>query len=156
MRLIRVGICALLAFAVLSFGAVEEWSQAVLGVGASILLVYWALRQYALDSEQISIPHEIVPLCALALLGVVQFAFSLTASRYATRTELQLLITYLVLIFLMAQCYKRSSHWRGYLWFVMSLGFFVSIFGILQYLTFNDKLYWARVMHYGGFPSGLM
>jgi O-antigen ligase len=154
MKLLRLGICALLAFAVLSFGAVEEWSQAVLAIGASLLLVFWALRQYLQDAEKISIPSEIVPLCALALLAVVQLVFSLTASRYATRMELQLLLIYLVLIFLMAQCYTRTHHWRGYLWFVMSLGFFVSIFGILQYLTFNGKLYWTRVMHYGGIPFG--
>jgi O-antigen ligase len=154
MKLLRLGICALLAFAVLSFGAVEEWSQAVLGIGASLLLVFWALRQYLRDAEKISIPSEIVPLCALALLAVVQLVFSLTASRYATRMELQLLLIYLVLIFLMAQCYTRTHHWRGYIWFVMSLGFFVSIFGILQYLTFNGKLYWTRVMHYGGIPFG--
>jgi len=154
MRVIRLGICGLLAFAVLSFGAVEEWSQALLGVGAALLLVYWALRQYILDAEQISIPQEIVPLCAFALFGALQFVFSLTASRFATRMELQLLCTYLMLMFLMAQCYTRTSHWRGYVWFVMSLGFFVSIFGILQYLTFNGKLYWVRVMHYGGIPFG--
>jgi O-antigen ligase len=154
MKVIRVGICVLLAFAVLSFGAVEEWAQAVLGIGASVLLAYWALRQYFLDAEQISISPEIAPLCALALLGVLQLVFSLTTSRYATRMELQLLFTYLVLIFLMMQSFTRVSHWRGYLWFVMSLGFFVSIFGILQHLTFNGKLYWARVMHYGGLPFG--
>jgi O-antigen ligase len=154
MKVIRVGICVLLAFAVLSFGAVEEWSQAVLEIGASLLLVYWALRQYALNAEQVLIPQEIVPLCALALLGVVQFVFQLTASRYSTRIELQLLFTYIILIFLMAQAYTRTSHWRGYIWFVMFLGFFVSIFGILQYLTFNQKLYWARVMRYGGIPFG--
>src|SRR5260370_41103792 len=44
------------------------------------------------------------------------------------------------------------NHWRGLLWFLMSLGFFVSVFGILQHLTFNGKLYWFRVMRYGGFP----
>jgi O-antigen ligase len=58
------------------------------------------------------------------------------------------------LVFLMAQAYSRISHWRGYIWFVMLLGFFVSIFGILQYLTFNGRLYWARVMRYGGIPFG--
>src|SRR5260370_40754063 len=46
------------------------------------------------------------------------------------------------------------NHWRGLLWFLMSLGFFVSVFGILQHLTFNGKLYWFRVMRYGGFPFG--
>jgi O-antigen ligase len=46
------------------------------------------------------------------------------------------------------------SHWRGFLWFLMSLGFFVSVFGVLQHLTFNGKLYWFRVMRYGGYPFG--
>src|SRR5260221_12395031 len=36
----------------------------------------------------------------------------------------------------------------------MSLGFLVAIFGILQHLTFNGKLYWFREMHYGGIPFG--
>ena len=30
----------------------------------------------------------------------------------------------------------------------------MSIFGILQYLTFNGKLYWFRVMRFGGIPFG--
>jgi O-antigen ligase len=153
MKPIRVGICVLVAFAVLCFGAVEEWSQAVLAVGASVLLVYWAARQYVHKSEQLSIPREIIPLCGFALLGVLQLAFH-TASRYATRMELQLLCIYLILLFLMTQSFTRARHWRTYVWFVMALGFAVSIFGILQYLTFNNKLYWARVMHYGGIPFG--
>jgi O-antigen ligase len=154
MKLLRFGICALLAFAVLAFGAVEEWSQAVLGVGASLLLVYWAVQVFRQKSEQLSIPQEVIPLGGLGLLGVVQIVFHLTASRYSTRVELQLLCTYLVLVFLMTQSYTRTSHWRGYLWFAMALGFFVSIFGILQYLTFNGKLYWTRVMRFGGIPFG--
>ena len=150
----RVGICCLLAFAVLSFGAVEEWSQAVLQVGASLLLVFWALRQYLHKTEQLFISPEVFPLSAFALVGVLQFAVPLTASRYDTRMELQLLLTYLVVLFLMSQAYLRTSHWRGYIWFLMTLGFFVSIFGILQYLTFNGKLYWFRTMRYGGIPFG--
>jgi O-antigen ligase len=154
MRFVRVGICCLLAFAVLSFGAVEEWSQAVLEVGASLLLVFWAIRQYYLKADHLSILAEILPLAAFALLGVLQFVFHLTASRYDTRIELQLLFTYLIVLFLMSQAYSRTSHWRGYVWFLMTLGFCVSVFGILQYLTFNGKLYWVRTMRYGGFPFG--
>jgi len=30
----------------------------------------------------------------------------------------------------------------------------ISIFGILQHLTFNGKLYWFREIHYGGIPFG--
>ena len=36
----------------------------------------------------------------------------------------------------------------------MSFGFLVAIFGILQQLTFNGKLYWFREMRYGGIPFG--
>ena len=154
MRFFRVGICCLLAFAVLSFGAVEEWSQAVLEVGAAVLLVVWAIRQYRLKAELLSIPPEFLPLCAFALVVVVQLAFHLTASRYYTRIELQLLITYLIVVFLMSQAFSRRGHWRAFVWFLMALGFFVSVFGILQHLTFNGKLYWFRVMRFGGVPFG--
>ncbi|HVM76071.1 MAG TPA: O-antigen ligase family protein [Candidatus Saccharimonadales bacterium] len=154
MRFVRVGICILLTFGVLAFGAVEEWAQAVLQVGAAMLLVLWALRIYRRKSEQLVIPPEFLPLCAFALLVVVQWVFRLTASRYYTRSDLQLLVLYMIVVFLMSQSYTRTSHWRGFLWFAMSLGFLVSIFAILQYLTFNGKLYWFRTMRSGGLPFG--
>jgi O-antigen ligase len=154
MRFFRVGICCLLAFAVLAFGATEAWSQAVLEVGAAVLLVVWAIRQYRQKAEYLSISPEFVPLCAFALVAVLQLVFHLTASRFYTRIELQLLTTYLIVVFLMSQSFSRKGHWRAFAWFVMTLGFFVSIFGILQSLTFNGKLYWFRVMRFGGLPFG--
>jgi O-antigen ligase len=154
MKVFRVGICCLVAFAVLSFGATEEWSQAVLEVGAAVLLVLWAVRQYRVEGEQLLIAPELLPLFAFALVAAFQLVFHLSASRYYTRVELQLLVTYLILLFLMSQAYSRRDHWRGFVWFLMTLGFVVSIFGILQYLTFNGKLYWFRVMRFGGLPFG--
>jgi len=154
MRFVRVGICALLAFGVLAFGAVEEWAQAVLQAGAAILLLVWALRIYRRKSEQLVIPPEFLPLCAFALVVLAQWVFRLTASRYYTRSDLQLLALYTIVVFLMSQAYSRTSHWRGFVWFLMTLGFFVSIFAILQHLTFNGKLYWFRTMRFGGIPYG--
>jgi O-antigen ligase len=154
MKPVRVGICCLLAFAVLSFGAVEEWSQAVLEAGASLLLLFWSIRLYYRKAGHFTVPPETLPLTAFALVAVMQVAFHLTASRYFTRIELQLLFTYLIMIFLMSQAYSRTSHWRGFFWFLMSLGFFVSIFAILQYLTSNGKLYWVRTTHEGVTPYG--
>jgi O-antigen ligase len=154
MRFLRIGICGLLAFAVLAFGATEEWSQAVLEAGAAVLLLVWAVEQYRRRAEQLVIPPEFLPLFAFALVAVVQLVFHFTASRYYTRIELQLLTTYLIVIFLMSQAFSRRGHWRAFVWFVMILGFFVSIAGILQSLTFNGKLYWFRVMRFGGLPFG--
>ncbi len=154
MRFFRVGICCLLAFAVLSFGATEEWSQAVLEAGAAFLLVMWSIRQYRSRADLLSISPEFPPLGVFALVVVAQLVFRLTASRYYTRIELQLLVTYLIVVFLMSQVFTRRGHWRTFVWFLMTLGFFVSILGILQHLTFNGKLYWFRVMRFGGLPFG--
>lgn len=154
MRFLRVGICGLLAFGVLAFGATEEWSQAILEVGAAVLLLVWAVQQYRQKTEQAVISPEILPLLAFALVVIVQLVFHLTASPYYTRVGLQLLVAYLIVIFVMSQAFSRGAHWRGFLWFLMSFGFFVSLLGILQHLTFNGKLYWFRVMRYGGLPFG--
>jgi O-antigen ligase len=154
MKLLRVGTCILLSFAVLAYGGVEEWSQAILEVGFALLLVIWALRIYVWKQEAIAISPLMPPLLGFALVVMVQLIFHRTASVYETRMQLQLLIVYLILLLLLPQAYYRMNHWRGLLWFLMSLGFFVSVFGILQHLTFNGKLYWFRVMRYGGYPFG--
>jgi len=154
MRLFRIAIYVLLAFSVLAYGCVEEWSQAVLEISLAWLLVFWAIRQYRRRSEQVVLSSLFLPLATLALLVFVQMVFRTTASLYHTRVELQLLVAYLTLLLLLTQAFYRSHHLRGLVWFLMCLGFFVSIFGILQHFTFNDKLYWFRVMHHGGNPFG--
>jgi O-antigen ligase len=154
MKFLRVALCVLIAFAVLAFGAVEEWAQAGLEVGAAVLLVYWAIRLYVFQTEQIFVSPFFLPLTAFLVVVVAQLTFRTTASSYNTRVELLLLMGYLILIHLMSQAYLQSRHWRGLVWFLMGLGFFVCIFGILQHLTFNGKLYWFREMRYGGIPFG--
>jgi O-antigen ligase len=154
MRLFRIAIFVLLAFSVLAYGCVEEWSQAVLEISLAWLLVYWAIRQYRRRSEQVVLSPLFLPLATLALPVFAQMIFHTTASLYHTRIELQLLVAYLILLLLLTQAFYRSHHLRGLVWFLMSLGFCVSIFAILQYLTSNGKLYWFRVVRYGGLPFG--
>src|SRR5271165_809077 len=112
MRPVRIGICILIAFAVLSFGAVEEWSQAVLEVGAASLLLYWSIQFYRQKSERIVVSPFFWPLTALALVILAQIVFHTTASSYNTRIELQLLITYLIIIHLMNQAFQNGSQYR--------------------------------------------
>ena len=154
MTFLRVGICVLLAFGVLAFGGVEEWAQAVLEVGFSALFIAWAVRQYWQKSEQVQLSPLFLPLAAFALVAVIQLVFHTTASHYNTRMELQILAAYLMALFLMPQAWQRVSDWRGALWFLMTLGFCVSVLGLLQSLTFNGRLYWVRVLRYGGTPFG--
>src|SRR5215467_8507347 len=155
MKLIRTGLFVILAFAVLSHGAVEPWARGILECLGGGLLVLWALRYFPADeAREIVLPQLLFPMAALALLVFAQWALGLTASRFATRTELFLLLSMMILLFLAAQAFRTLSDWRTFAWFIMILAFFVAGLGILQHLTFNGKLYWFREMRYGGIPFG--
>src|SRR5580658_1998834 len=154
MKLSRIGICALVVFGVATHGAVEDWARAVLEIGAALLFLAWAVRAYFNEEHQIVISPLLLPLVSLLVVALGQWLFHQTASSYATRMEIALLLADILLLFLAAQTFRTIEDWRGFVWFVMSFGFLVAIFGILQQLTFNGKLYWFREMHYGGIPFG--
>jgi len=153
MKFLRIGICALIVFGIAAHGAVENWAQAVLETGAGLLFIAWAVRQYFTDREIVLSPL-LWPLIALSFLALGQIVFRGTVSLYDTRLDLQLLLTYTLLLFLATQLFRTADDWRGFVWFIMFFGFLVAIFGILQQLTFNGKLYWFREMRFGGIPFG--
>ena len=155
MKLIRIGLFVIATFAVLSYGAVEPWARGVLECLSGLLLILWALQFfYADDAREIVLPQLLFPVAALALVVFIQWAFRLTASRFSTRTELLLLLSMMILLFLAAQAFRTLRDWRSFAWFIMILAFSVAGLGILQHLTFNGKLYWFREMRYGGIPFG--
>lgn len=154
MKILRIGICALIVFGVAAHGAVEDWARAVLETGAGLLLLVWAIWIYFNPDEQPVFSPLLPPLAAFSLLVFVQWLFHVTASPFHTRMEMLLLLADLIVLFLAVQVFRTLEDWRGFVWFGMDFGFVVSIFGILQHLTFNGKLYWFREMRYGGIPFG--
>ena len=156
MKLLRIGICVLVAFAVLAHGAVEDWAKAVLETGAGLLFLFWSVLFYRAydDNQEIVLTPLLPPLILLAVVALAQLLLHATASVYDTRMDLTLLAAYAILLFLASQAFRYSDDWRGLIWFIMIFGFLVAIFGILQQVTFNGKLYWFREMRYGGIPFG--
>jgi len=161
-KLLRIGICALVVFAVLVHGAVEDWAKAVLETCAGLLFLYWSVHFYRAkaddqaedDDQQIVLTPLLPPLILLALVALAQLLLHATASTYDTRMDLTILVAYAIVLFLSAQAFRYSDDWRGFIWFIMIFGFLVAVFGILQQVTFNGKLYWFREMRYGGIPFG--
>jgi O-antigen ligase len=154
MKLLQIGLCAVLVFAIAAHGAVEAWALAVLETSAGLLFLYWAVRTYMTREETVFISPLLPPLFALVFLVLGQLLFRGTASPYDTRVALQLLTALTLLLFLATQAFRTTGDWRFYVWFIMAFGFLVAVFGILQHLTFNGKLYWFREMRYGGIPFG--
>jgi len=154
MKFLRLGLCALVAFAVAAHGGVEDWARAVIETGAGLLFLVWAIRCYFNEKPPIAFSPLLPPLAVFFVVALGQWVFHATASPYHTRVELQLLLACLVLLFLAVQIFRTLEEWRGFIWFGMGLGFVVSVFGILQHLTFNGRLYWFREMRFGGIPFG--
>jgi len=154
MRFLRLGLCALISFAVLAHGGVEDWARAVLQTGVAFLFLIWALRFYFNEQEQPLSSPLLPPLALFFLVGLGQRFFRATASSFSTRVELLLLLATLLFLFLCVQAFRTLQDWRTFVWFGMGLGFVISVFGILQHLTFNGKLYWVRELTYGGIPFG--
>jgi O-antigen ligase len=154
MKPIRVGICVLVAFAVLAHGAVEPWSEAVLEVGAAALLLLWAWKVWSDGEFKVVWNPLLWPLLGLWGVTALQLATGITVYPFLTRIELLKYTALLALFFLCVQSYRTLEHWHGFVWFLLILGFAVSLFAILQHFTFNGKLYWVRELRYGGIPFG--
>ena len=154
MKAIRIGIPVLIAFAVLAHGAVEPWSETILEIGAGLLLVIWAAEAAVRGSLNLRWNALLVPVGGLVALALVQWTTGLTVYAYSTKLETLRLTAALILFFLTIQAFRTPSEWKKLAWFLMSLAFGVSLFGIVQYFTWNGKLYWLRTLHNGGEPFG--
>jgi len=154
MKFLRVGIYALIVFAVAAHGSVEDWARAVFETGAGLLSLVWAVWIYFNREEHPVFSPLLPPLAAFLVIVIGQWFFRGTASPYNTKMELLLLLTDLIVLFLAVQAFRTLEDWRGFVWFGMVFGFLVSLFAILQHLTSNGKLYWLRDITNGGLPFG--
>jgi O-antigen ligase len=154
MTIIRIGICFSITFAILAFGAVETWSQSVLEIGATLLFAFWGFLFATGRAEEIRWTPVFWPLLGLELLAFLQFLIPLSVYPFLTKMELLRFTSYVVLLFLIAQAFRTPRQWRIFAWFLVMLAFSVALFGVLQDLTRNGKLYWVKEMRYGGNEFG--
>src|ERR1019366_6425111 len=76
-----LGLCVLLIFAVLAFGAVDEWSTFALEAGAAVLFLVWAGQQ--LVSKELKLSQNPVYLPAFLFFGLILAQIVLRRSAYS-------------------------------------------------------------------------
>ncbi len=73
---------------------------------------------------------------------------------YLTKIELLRWSAYTLLFFLTVESFREKEHVKQFAWFLLSFGFVVSLFAIVQHFTFNGKLYWLVPLRPGAAPFG--
>jgi O-antigen ligase len=150
MKVIRIGLLFLFAFSVLAFGAVEVWAESLLEIGASILLIYWAVMLCRDKPPAIRWSPLNWPLLGLIAIGIAQLVFRWTPNPFLTRLELLRLGAYFIVFFLTAQAFRERPDLVKLAWFLLALGFSVALLGIIQHFTSEGTIYWFRQLAEGG------
>ncbi|MFB0563429.1 MAG: O-antigen ligase family protein [Candidatus Lokiarchaeia archaeon] len=79
---------------------------------------------------------------------------SLSLHPYATKNELYKIIAYALLFFLIIHNANSLVKIKRILTYIVIFAFSLSLFAIIQKLTWNGKIYWFRELRYGGGPFG--
>lgn len=154
MRLLRVGICLLIAFSVLAFGTVEIWSESILEAGAALLFLWWAILIWRNREIETHWSPVYWPLLAFLGIATLQLAFGATAYPFLTGVALLKISACSLLFFLIGQAFHTPRDLRFLTWFLMCFAFGVAVFGIAQNFTSHYVLYWYRPLTNGGNPFG--
>ncbi len=149
-----VGICSLLGFGPLAFGAVQPWSICTLEVTASFLIVIWAAREVLNGGFHIIPNPSYLPMALFAGVVLLQIALHLTAYWYATWSAGLLWASYAGIFFVASQVLCKRPWTSAFGFFCVAYGFLLSLFAIVQQFTSNGKIYWVVTNRYGGWIYG--
>jgi O-antigen ligase len=154
------GLLIAIVFTALAHGAVESWSVAVFGALVIGLLVMWAIKAFQEKQLVLVVPAAAWPMAALLLYAMIQsLAFSksdgqmasLSMDVEATRSALPV-VFFLFAGFLLAVNFLNTpERLKQGVSFLIFYGFGLALFALLQYFTWNGRIYWLRPTEFTAF-----
>jgi O-antigen ligase len=149
-RVLVLGLCVLLIFAVLAFGAVHEWSTFAFEAGAAILFLVWAGKQ--LVSRQVKLSKNPLYLPAFLFFGLIlaQVALRRSAYGYVTGYEALQYISYGMVLLIGAECVREERARKVFALVMIVFGACYAFFALAQELTANGKIFWFHSPQFGG------
>lgn len=148
------GVLGLVLFGPVAFGAVEPWSIALLQAGAGLLFALWSVRQVTAGELDIIGNPLFLPMSFFAAIVLLQQVTGRTAYRAETFSTGLLYCTYGIVSFLVVQLLRRKSQVRILAWLISGYGSAIALFGLIQGIASNGKLYWLRTAQFGGWIYG--
>ncbi len=139
-----LGLCALLVFAVLAFGAVDEWSTFAFEAGASALFLVWAGTQLVSKEVKLSKNPLYLPTFLFFGLILVQIALRRSAYGYITKYEALQYVSYGIVLLIAAECVREERCRKKFALVLIVFGALYAFFALAQELTSNGKIFWVH------------
>ncbi len=149
-----IGICAVLMFTTLAFGATEPWGAFILEIASAAVFLFWACRTLLAGRVEFTPNPLLVPALLFFVLIAAQALFGISSYTYATRLEFMRYAAYGMLFLVLSQAVRRSSDLKLLAIVFTAFGFLVALFGIVQGFTSNGKIFWLVTPGLGGFMYG--
>ncbi len=149
-----LGLFALLIFAVLAFGAVDEWSTFAFEAGAAVLFLVWAGK--LLVSRQVKLSKNPLYLPAFLFFGLIlaQIVLRRSAYSYITRYEGLQYVAYGIVLLIAAECVRDGDTRKIFAMVIVVFGALYAFFALAQELTSNGKIFWIHSPRFGGVIYG--
>jgi hypothetical protein len=149
-RVFVLSLCAVLIFAVLAFGAVEEWSTFTLEVSAAALFVIWAGKQLISKRLELSRNPLYLPTLLFGGLILAQLVLRRSAYGYVTKYEALQYVSYGILLLIAAECVRHEDTRKMFALIMIIFGGLYAFFALAQQLTYNGKVFWTHTPRFHG------
>jgi O-antigen ligase len=145
-----IGLGVLLMFAVLAFGAVEEWSIFVFEAGAAVLFLVWARQQVASGQVKLSKNPLYLPAVLFFALLLAQIGLRTSAYAYITKYEVLQYVSYGIVLLIAVECIREEDVRKKFALALIVFGALYAFFALAQELTSSGKFFWVYTPRFHG------
>ena len=139
----------LLAFGILSFGAVEPWSISMFQICSAIVFIWWLLSAMHRGHIEVHLPLIFAPAALFGALIVLQITAGTSAYRLASENSLALALAYGTCMFVGAQVLCSEYSFKTFGLAVSAFGLCVAALAMAQALTAPGEIYWTVYPAFG-------
>jgi len=147
---IVAGLGTTLMFAILAFGAVQEWSTFAFEAAASVLFLVWVGKQFTSGQVQLSKNPLYVPALLFFVLLLAQILLRTSAYAYITKYEVLQYISYGMVMLIAAECIRDEHIRKKFALAVIIFGALYAFFALAQALTSDGKFFWFYTPRFHG------
>ena len=139
-----LALCTTLIFAILAFGAVDDWSTFTLEAATAALFLAWAARQ--IICRQITLSNNALYPPTFLFFGIIlaQIALRQSAYGYVTKHQALLYISYGILFLIAAEWLTDEGSRRLFAQVMTIFGTLYAFFALVQGLRLNGRVFWIH------------